>query len=82
MVCAGSLLQVPQEAVGAVEGVELLRLHEEGGLQFNLRPGKVAGIVNPIGIVGHDGVPETVGGSGEFLGDARVHGWVEAVDRR
>ena len=68
-----------QEAIGPAEGVELVGWQEERVLEFDFGAGEVAEIVEPLGVVGHDGVAETVGGPGELLSDARVHARVEAV---
>ena len=64
--------EVAQKAIGTAEGIELIGRHEEGVLELDPGPCEVAEIIDPLGVVGHDGVPEAEGGPGEFLGDARI----------
>ena len=70
--------EVPQEAIGAAGGIEVGSFHEERMLKLDLAAANPE-IIHPLGVIAHDGVPEPIGGTGEFLSNARVRGRIKAL---
>ena len=66
-------MAILKASVGAAEGIEVVRRHEEGIPQRDFGgAGDIAVVVNALGVPRDDRVPEAEGGAGELDRDRRV----------
>ena len=79
MFCAGSAARWRKKPSAPPKALNSIGRQEEGVPEFDTGSREVAEIIEPLGVVGHDGVPEAEGGPGEFLGDARICARIETV---